>query len=81
MSIDEKYTYLCKVTYWNECEEKEQDMHHLLRASNFTEAVEMLEEYHADTITSLQVECFEDCWGRIPEDAIEAVRHFYREEP
>jgi len=73
-------TFLFKVVYWDEISEKESVMHHLLRASSFSEAVEQLEGYHADTILSFEVECFEDYCGQIPESAIDAVRHFYREE-
>ena len=73
--------FLFKVVYWDEISEKEAVMYHLLRASSFSEAVEELEGYHADTIISLEAECFEDTCGQIPESAIEAVRHFYREEP
>ena len=73
-------TFLFKVVYWDEISEKESVMYHLLRASSFSEAVEQLEEYHADTIISFEAECFEDCCGQIPESAIDAVRHFYREE-
>lgn len=74
-------TFLFKVVYWDEVSEKESVTYHLLRASSFSEAVKVLVEGHyADTIISFEVECFEDYCGQIPESAIDAVRHFYREE-
>lgn len=62
------YSYLFKCTWYNEVRDCSENVHHIILADNFTDAVEQVENYYKNELESFEVTCIDDSLPAITEE-------------
>ena len=79
--MEQRFTYLFKVCYWNEATRKKEVGYHCLEAYSFDEAATIISKYYNGSILSFVVDCLGETIVSLNKDQyIELVKRSWREQ-